>query len=237
MFAMRTLFTISVPSTTDPEQARLAVKAAFQEIRRVEQLMTTWDPDSHLSRVNARAGIEPVAVPPELLELIAKAKRITERTNGKFDIASAALEGLWSHKRRPPRLPDPKEVVRRLPLVDSKSIVIDRDRSTVYLAKPGMRVGLGAIAKGYAVDRAGRVLSEHQLHDFIVNGGGDVLFSGRKGTRPWSSGVRDPRSGSRPFARFDIRRDGAVCTSGDYQKYFVHQGTRRPWSAPSGSHP
>ena len=223
---MKTLFTISVTSTTDRERAQRAANAAFAEIRRVEELMTTWKAESHLSRVNANAGVGPVAVPPELIDLIEEANRVSRLSDGTFDISAQTLSSLWSHQARPPTLPNPAEVARRLPLIDHTSIHTDREKNTVYLTKPGMRIGLGAIAKGYAVDRAGQVLLKHKIQDFVVYGGGDILFSGKKGSKPWNVGIRDPRGRGRYFARFDILRDSAVGTSGDYEKFFIKDGKR-----------
>jgi FAD:protein FMN transferase len=224
--AMKTLFTISVTSATDNEKAHRAVKAAFDEIRRVENLMTTFKADSPLSQVNANAGIAPVAVPGELVEIVEEANRISKLTDGKFNIAVETLGALWHFRAKTPRAPDPFEVARRLPLLDTKSIITDKPHNTIYLAKPGMRIGLGAIAKGYAVDRAGKVLLEHNIKDFIVNGGGDILFSGKKGANFWNVGIRDPRENSRYFARFDVLKDSSVSTSGDYEKFFFDRGKR-----------
>jgi thiamine biosynthesis lipoprotein len=220
------LFTITVTSAVPREQGYVAVKAAFDEIRRVENMMTVFQPESDLSRVNAKAGIEPVEVPAELVGLVEQANRISNLTGGKFNIAIEALSDLWKFRAKESQLPDPSEIARRLPLIDYRSIVTDKVKHTIYLAKPGMRIGLGAIAKGYAIDKAGEVLRRHKIKDFIVNGGGDILFSGKKGARYWNVGIRDPRDHKQYFACFDILKDSSVSTSGDYEDSFFRGGKR-----------
>ena len=116
--------------------------------------------------------------------------------------------------------------MERLPLIDYRAIATDDKHRTVKLTKPGMRISLAAIAKGYAVDRAVAVLRENGLKDFIVFGGGDLFVSGRRGDRPWRVGIQDPRDRSRHFARFEADRDIAIVTTGDYEAFFVVDGER-----------
>lgn len=223
--AMGTMFTIMLTDGEDEEKSRSAVEAAFDEVRRVEALMTTYRDAAPLSRLNAAAGA-PLIMPAEIIELLTEANRISERTGGKFDVSFASMGDLWRFKEDPPKLPDPEAIRKRLPLIDHNQILIDEGRGTVRLGRPGMRISLGAIAKGYGVDRAGAVLRKHGIDDFIVYGGGDILFSGKKGTKPWSVGVQDPRNHQAYFARFELPGTKAVVTSGDYEKFFVLGGTR-----------
>lgn len=224
--AMATLFTISVTSATDRELAQRASEEAFTEIRRIDVLMTTWNPTSLLSQVNASAGLHPVVVPRELLDIVERSKQISVLSSGKFNIAAETLMGLWNHKAPSPHLPDPAEVTRRVRLLDPKGIHIDREKGTLYLDQPGMRIGLGGIAKGYAVDRAAQILRAHQIRDFIVDGGGNLFVSGKNGNSPWNIGIQDPRTPSRAFARFDVMSDCGISTSGDYIKFFMLGGKR-----------
>ncbi len=224
--SMGTLFDLSLAVSEENEAVDRAVEKAFNEIRRVDSLMTTWRPDSYLSRVNAHSGGTAVRVPTELLSLIETAEKISISTKGKFDISFAAMGGLWNFKLKRPRLPDRAEIRRRLSLINYRLIKINRKRETLRLAKPGMRIGLGAIAKGYAVDRTGAILKEHGYNDFIVYGGGDLLVSGKKGDRPWKVGIQDPREPSRYFASVELPDGGAVVTSGDYEKFFFLKGKR-----------
>jgi thiamine biosynthesis lipoprotein len=223
---MGTFFSISAAVAQNSDQVDQALKEAFAEVSRVEQLMTTWKADSHLSKVNANAGKAPVVVPREIIDLVEKAGHISDLTRGKFDITFASIGGLWDFKSPTPKLPDPDELARRVALIDYKQIAIDREKSTLYLPRAGMRMSLGAIAKGYGVDRAARVLLKRGIKDFIVYGGGDLFISGKKGDQPWAVGIQDPRDRSRYFARFEMTEDRAIVTSGDYEKYFVKDGRR-----------
>ncbi|MCP4675157.1 MAG: FAD:protein FMN transferase [Deltaproteobacteria bacterium] len=224
--SMGTLFDLSLAVNEENEAVDEAVEKAFDEIRRVDSLMTTWRPDSYLSQVNAHAGGKAVRVPAELLDLIETAIEISRSTKGKFDISFAAMGGLWDFKLDRPKLPSRTEIRRRLPLINYRLIKINRKLKTLRLAKAGMRIGLGAIAKGYAVDRTGAILKEQGYNDFIVYGGGDLLVSGTKGDRPWKVGIQDPREPSRYFASMELPDGGAVVTSGDYEKFFFLKGKR-----------
>jgi FAD:protein FMN transferase len=224
--AMKTLFTISVTNSVERELGLRAVKDAFEEVRRVEALMTSWDPKSILSQVNRNAGIRPVAVPAELLDTVEESSRVSALSGGKFNVLTQSLMGLYNHRATPPRVPEPAEIARRLPLLDLGSLIIDRQNGTLYLAKPGMQIGLGAIAKGYGVDRAAQVLRAHGIRDYIVDGGGNLFVSGKRGDKSWNIAVRDPRAEGRSFARFDVNGDVGISTSGDYEKSFT-VGNRR----------
>jgi thiamine biosynthesis lipoprotein len=222
--AMGTLFEITVVGEGD--EAEEAIAAAFDEIRRVEDLLTVWKPEAPLLAVNERAGGKPVEVPEELLGVILRAIEISDRTDGAFDVSFASMGRVWDFNTDNPSLPDPAEVKRSIRLIDYRSIEVDPDRNTVRLASKGMRLSLGGIAKGYAADRAAQILRDRGFDDFAVYGGGDQLVSGRKGEQPWSVGIQDPRTPSRHFARLSMPDGGAVVTSGDYQRFFLVDGKR-----------
>ena len=225
--AMGTIFTFSAAlHGDDAAEAERAVDAAAAEITRVEREMSPYIENSPLSQVNRNAGIAPVRVPQELLRIIEEANDISRRTEGKFDISFGAVGRLWKFDKAQPSLPDKAELAKARQLVDYRSIVTDAAHRTVFLKKEGMSIGLGAIAKGYGVDRASEVLRSRGFTDFIVYGGGDIFISGSKGGAAWRVGVQDPRDRTRYFADFDVREAGAVVTSGDYEKFFVLDGRR-----------
>lgn len=227
LHAMGTGFTFSIAtSEADTAAVERAVDAASAEIVRVEHMMSTYIEDSPISLVNRNAGIGPVAVPDELLRLIDEANEISQRTEGKFDISFGAMGRLWDFHQTSPRIPDKIDLAAARELVDFHSIVTDKTAKTVFLKKKGMSIGLGAIAKGYGVDRASTVLVAHGFPNFIMYGGGDIFISGSKGGAPWRVGVQDPRNHEKYFADFDMPRNGAVVTSGDYEKFFVLDGRR-----------
>ncbi|KYG09319.1 thiamine biosynthesis protein ApbE, partial [Sorangium cellulosum] len=213
----------------DEAAIRARLEKAIAEIRRLEGLMTTWRPDSELSRVNAAAGKSAAPVSPESLDVIEKSLWISERSGGVFDVTFEAMHGLWKFDEDiDDNVPRGDDVERARALIDYKQIRIDRAQRTVMLARPGMRMSLGGIAKGYAVDAAARVLRGEGLTSFFVQAGGDLYIAGKKpdGSR-WRAGVRDPR-GKGPndyFAMIEVE-DRAFSTAGDYERSFIKEGRR-----------
>jgi thiamine biosynthesis lipoprotein len=225
--AMGTEVRISV--FTDEEEACVdsAIAAAFEEIQRLEAMMTNWKPESEVSRINAAAGEHPVAVSAETLEVIEMAQKASQLSGGAFDISFYALHGLWKFDEDlEKKVPDKKLIAKRIKLIDYKQVKVDHDKKTVFLAKKGMGIGLGGIAKGYAVDRAVAVLRQHGFSNAIVQAGGDLMCSGSKGGKPWSAGIRDPRGGRADvFATLQLI-DHAFSTAGDYERFFFLKGKR-----------
>lgn len=217
---------------TDTVQAASAFAAAHAEVARIEALMTDWPrdgvPPSDILRVNAAAGsAEPVPVSAETFEVIAKAEDMSRRSGGAFDISFAAMHGLWKFDEDLERkVPSPAEVAERRRLVNWRDVLTDPRRHTVRLRRAGMRIGLGGIAKGYAVDRASAVLRSRGLANFMVQAGGDLYVAGSKGPAHWMVGVRDPRGGAGDvIAKMPIQ-DHAFSTAGDYERSFVLDGRR-----------
>lgn len=224
--AMGTEVRISVYTNDEPDAVR-AIGKAFEEISRLEALMTTWKPDSEISRVNAQAGIAPVVVSKETLEVVEMASTISALSSGAFDITFEALHGLWKFDEDLQRkVPHRKLLQKRLALVDYRQVKIDREKKTLYLAKKGMAMNLGGIAKGYAVDRATEVLRRAGFGNAIVQAGGDLMCSGSKGGNLWAAGIRDPRGErSDAFATIQLK-DHAFSTAGDYERFFFMKGKR-----------
>jgi thiamine biosynthesis lipoprotein len=203
-----------------------AFAAVFDEFERLDALMSVWRDGSDVLRLNAAAGRQPVHVSPEVLEVLRAAQQMSAWTGGKFDVTFGALSGLWKFDHdQDNRVPDPEEVRKRLPLIDYQAVVIDEPAGTVYLRHAGMRVHLGGIGKGYAVDRAAQILRGRGVQNFLVQAGGDLYAGGMRGNRPWRAGIHDPRGNDRTFAAVDVT-DHAFSTSGDYERYFISQGRR-----------
>jgi FAD:protein FMN transferase len=212
--------------TDDEDGAERAIGAAFDEIKRVEDLMTTWH-DSDVTRVNDNAGIAPVKVSPETLEVIEMAQKTSKMSGGVFDISFYAMHGIWKFDEdMVQKVPSAAEIKKRLPLVDYRKILVDHDKSTVFLQKKGMGINLGGIAKGYAVDRCAAVLRQEGLSDFMVQAGGDLFVSGSKGPLPWKVGIRDPRGPADQTIGYMPIRDHAFSTAGDYERSFILDGKR-----------
>lgn len=208
----------------DEEGADQAALQAFQEIRRIQTLMSPWIDSSDVARINRSAGKEWVKVSPETMEVIKKAKEISELSEGGFDITVAPLVDLWREAREKKTPPSVEDVKGKLDLVDFKKIGID-PKGKVFLKKKGMAIELGGIAKGYAVDKAFNVLRSLGYRNLIVNAGGDLRVGGTKNNQPWSIGIQSPREPESILTRFPLS-DAAVATSGDYQKFFIYQGKR-----------
>lgn len=219
---MGTIWSITVAGG-DADRARLAAERALAEVDRLETLLSEWLPDSDISRVNQAAGVGPVAVGPELLECVRVSLEVARWSQGAFDISWAGLRGLWDFGPDSAHVPpSAAEVKARLPLWNYRNIVLDKARGTVFLKKRGMQIGLGGVAKGYALDAAGRLLQEAGFPNFLIYAGGQVLVHGKKGDRKWRVGIQHPRE-PRHFAFVEIE-DGSLATSGDYEHTWVHEG-------------
>jgi thiamine biosynthesis lipoprotein len=211
----------------DEPAALAAFDAAFAEFERLEAMMSVWRPHSDVVRVNDAAGQHPVAVSAEVVEVLEIARQVSEWTDGTFDVTFGALSDLWKFDHdQDNTIPDPAAVRARLPLVDYRAIEIDPRARTVFLKRTGMRVHLGGIGKGYAVDRAVAIFRSRGLRDFMIQAGGDLYVGGFKDGRPWRLGIRDPRGpAEKSFATLDLS-DGTFSTSGDYERYFMKDGRR-----------
>jgi thiamine biosynthesis lipoprotein len=232
--AMSTVATVTVAGAPQAEAERGA-EAAFAIFARVEEVMNEWRPGSPLSALNAAAGNgRPVELPADLCEVLRAGKAGAERTGGLFDPTWAALRGTWRFgDGEPPRVPSDAEVAAACPLVSWRDLEVDPAAGgppgapcRARLLRPGMQVGLGGLAKGWAVDRAAAELRRRGLADFTVQAGGDLYASGTRGGRPWRVGIRDPRGrAGEPFAWLEVR-DAAFSTTGDSERFFVVDGVR-----------
>jgi len=214
--------------TADDALAETASSAVFREFDRLDDMMSVWKSESDIVRINAAAGEKAVPVSSETREVLQVARQISEQTDGTFDITFAALSGLWKfdYQDKDESIPDRKEIERRLPLVNYRDVAVDDAAGTVMLRRKGMRVNLGGIGKGYAVDRAVDILRRSGLRDFMIQAGGDMYVAGRRGDRPWRLGIRDPRGpADRVFAALDLS-DSTFSTSGDYERFFMKDGVR-----------
>lgn len=220
---MGTLWSMEVDHHGRPEAARQAVEKAFDELRRIDALMSEWKPDSPLSAINAGAGREMAGVPQELREIIERAIRYGEESEGAFDITWRGMGRIWRFDEQF-AVPTRAEAAEARALVNYREIQIQGNR--VGLPRAGMAIGLGGIAKGYAVDRAGLILSEDGFSDFLVAGAGDILASGKRLGQPWRVGIQDPRGERAALLDHVLLSGRAVSTSGDYERYRLVDGVR-----------
>lgn len=218
--------TVEVTVVSKEGRGHELIEEAFQEIKRLEGILNEWMDQSEIGIINKKAGVEPVRVGPDVLTVVSAGQRISRLSGGAFDVTWAALRHVWDFNRSPPRVPSKKEIKKLLPLVDYRKVVIDEKSSTVFLPEKGMEIGLGGIAKGYAVGRAAAILKAHGAVGGLINLGGNMMIWGRKENgKPWTIGVQDPRESERLLAVLRIT-EGSVSTSGDYERFFVVNGKR-----------
>jgi FAD:protein FMN transferase len=207
----------------DAAAAEAAIDAVIAEMRRVDELMSHYKPDSQLSKVNREAAQGPVQVDPELSALIARALEFSELSNGAFDITYASVGYLYDYRER--RHPTDEQIEAALPAVNWRHVVVDRAASTIRFLRPGVRIDLGGIAKGHAVDTSIAILDRLGIRHATVTAGGDSRILGDRRGRPWVVGIRHPDDRSRVIARIPLE-DAAISTSGDYERYFDEDGVR-----------
>ena len=207
----------------DADAGRDAIEAVLSEMRRVDALMSHYKPDSELSRVNQGAALAPVPVAPELSALIGKALQLSRLTDGAFDITYASVGYLYDYRRHV--RPSEDQIESGLGAVNWRLVEVDRGASTVHFARDGVRIDLGGIAKGHAVDRAIGVLQSSGIAHAIVTAGGDSRIIGDRFGRPWMVGIRHPDDAERVIVRMPVV-DEAISTSGDYERYFDEDGER-----------
>ncbi|MBI1911436.1 MAG: FAD:protein FMN transferase [Deltaproteobacteria bacterium] len=205
-----------------------AVNAAFDkvvaEMNRIENVMSEWREGTKVSEINRNAGIKPVEVTEELFNLISASIQVSELTEGAFDISWASMRGVWSFAKGSERLPTAEEIKERLPLVNYKNIELDNEKKTVYLKTKGMAIGLGAIAKGYAVDKAAQILFNSGVRNFVIKAGGDMRVQGaQENGKPWPIGIRHPRDREKFIAKLHLTNI-SISTSGDYERFFIRDG-------------
>jgi thiamine biosynthesis lipoprotein len=220
---MGTLWTIEAVDSGRQEEARRAIGQAFDEIARIEALMSEWMPDSPVSRINRAAGVESVEVSEELVAIIRRGLDYGDRSEGAFDITWRGMGGVWRFDDGF-QVPDPRKVDQARRNVGYRAVRVEGNR--VRLERKGMAIGLGGIAKGYAVDRAARVLRDAGFNDTLVAGAGDMLASGTKAGRGWRLGIQDPRRERGALLGSVELSGGAISTSGDYERFRIVDGAR-----------
>ena len=207
--------------------ANAGLAEAVEEIKRIERLLTTFDERSQTNQINVHAGIAPVEVDQEVFDLIARAQKIANLTQGAFDLSYGSLDKrLWNFDQEMTSLPDPIEMAKSVRLIDYQAIELDAANQTVFLRKKGMRIGFGGIGKGYAADRAKSLLVNLGFQHGVVNASGDMSAWGlNERGLPWQVAIVDPDDPQKTIAHFDLT-NAAVATSGNYEKYVMIAGKK-----------
>ena len=210
----------------DSIAANQSIDSAISEIDRIEKLISSWDENSQTSKINRYAGIQPVKVDPELFNLIERAIKISKLTDGAFDISYASMDKIWKFDGSMTQMPSEEEISSSVAKVGYKNILLNHHDGTVFLKIKGMKIGFGAIGKGYAADKAKELLLSKGVSSGIINASGDMSVWGKQPNgSDWKIAITNPLNQNKVFALLPIK-NGAVVTSGNYEKYVTFGGIR-----------
>ncbi len=199
------------------------IDTALNELRRIDARMSPYREESELSAINREAAQHPVAVSRELVQLLARALALSEQTDGAFDITFASVGFQYDYRNG--RRPDNRTLAELLPSINFRHVVLNPQTGTVAFRKPGVKIDLGGIAKGYAVENAAALLASRGVRSAVVTAGGDTRVLGDRDGRPWVLGIRHPRAERKIVTRLPLINE-AISTSGDYERYFEENGVR-----------
>jgi thiamine biosynthesis lipoprotein len=223
--AMYTAVTITVAADS-PEQAERAIDSAINEVRRLEGILSFWTEESEIAAINKSAGISPVKVSPDTFAVIEKAQRISEWTGGAFDATIGPVIRQWDFKQE--KMPEPGALKDALKKVGYTAMQLDPAASTAFLKRPEMSFDTGGIAKGHAADVVVQKLKAMGIKAALVAVAGDIRAYGKKPDgSDWRVGIRHPRSDDPDAIIATLAlKDGAISTSGDYERFFMRDGVR-----------
>ncbi len=210
----------------DSVQANQYIDLAVSEITRIERLISSWDPSSQTSEINRNAGIKPVKVDQELFDLIHRSLGISKLTDGAFDISYASMDTIWRFDGSMEKIPSSEKIKASVSKVGYQNIILNKDSLTIFLKIPGMKIGFGAIGKGYAADKAKALLLKNKALAGIINASGDMTTWGKQPNgEDWKVAITNPLDKAKAFGLLPIH-NGAVVTSGNYEKYVSFEGKR-----------
>ena len=219
-------FEITVVAT-DESWAAEKINLAIAEISRIEKLLTTFDPNSQTNKINEQAGVRAVKVDREVYDLIRRSIKISNLTDGAFDITYGSIDkNLWNFDKSMTALPDPVIAKSMIRLINYRNIILNEAGSSVMLKEKGMRIGFGGIGKGYAAEMAKALLKKEGVKSGIVNASGDLTTWGlQANNKPWTIGIANPDNAHLPFSYMNVT-DMAVATSGNYEKFVTINGKK-----------
>jgi len=222
---MGSVFQVTIVAD-DSIQANLRIEQTIEEIKRIENLISEWQPHTQISQVNQNAGIKPTKVDREVFDLTKRALEYSKMSNGAFDISTASMDRIWRFDGSMDSLPDPQLIAQSIANVNYKNIILDSLHSTIFLKNKGMKIGFGSIGKGYAADKGRELMLANSIAAGIVDASGDLATWGEQPTKkPWLIGIRNPFKKNRILAILKLKLS-AVATSGSYQKYAEIDGKR-----------
>jgi thiamine biosynthesis lipoprotein len=210
----------------DSLTAEMSIDTVIAEITRIENLISDWKPASQVSQVNANAGIRPIKVDKEVFELTERALELSKLTHGAFDISFAAMDRIWKFDGSMKAMPTAEAIKKSVEKVGYRNIILDKEQSTIFLKLKGMKIGFGALGEGYAADQCRDMMLKRGIEAGIVNGSGDMSAWGKQPDgSDWIIGINDPNRQGELFAVVPLRQ-GAVVTSGSYEKFVIFNGKR-----------
>jgi thiamine biosynthesis lipoprotein len=207
----------------DEATGEAAIAAVMAEMHRIDRAMSPYKPESELSRINREAAERPVPISQEMFDILSRSIEFSKISGGAFDITFSSVGYLYDYRRH--IKPTDKDIEQALPGIDYRHIQLDAQKRTVRFARPGVRIDLGGIGKGHAVDNGIALLKKRGITQAIVTAGGDSRVLGDRGGRPWMVGIRDPRRKDNMVAVIPLI-NSAISTSGDYERYFEADGER-----------
>ena len=210
----------------DSLSAEQNIDIVIAEITRIENLISDWKADSQISAVNQNAGIQPIKVDREVFELAQRAVKLSEITNGGFDVSFAAMDRIWKFDGSMTEMPSAEAIQKSVEKVGFKNIILDSTESTIFLKLKGMKIGFGALGEGYATDKCRAMMIEKGTKAGIINGSGDMSTWGKQPNgKDWKIGITNPFKPEKILAVVPLK-EGAVTTSGSYEKFVVLNGKR-----------
>lgn len=225
LILMGSRFDITVVASNEKEGNEYIDSAIF-EITRIEKLISSWDLNSETSLINKHSGIKPIKVDKELFDLIERSIAISTLTNGAFDISYASMDRIWNYDGSMRKMPSDEEISNSIKKVGYQNISIDKEAQTVFLKLKGMKIGFGAIGKGYAADKAKALLIEKGVKAGIINASGDLNAWGKQADgSDWMVAITNPLNKNKVFSWLPIN-DSAIVTSGNYEKFISFDGIR-----------
>ncbi|OXB11307.1 thiamine biosynthesis protein ApbE [Flavobacterium plurextorum] len=218
-------FDISIVAK-DSLTAEKNITEVIAEITRIENLISDWKSTSQVSEVNQNAGIKPIKVDREVFELTQRAIKFSELTNGGFDVSFAAMDRIWKFDGSMTEMPSAEAIKKSVEKVGYKNIILDSVQSTIFLKLKGMKIGFGALGEGYATDKCRTMMLEKGIKAGIINGSGDMSTWGKQPNgEDWKIGITNPFKPEKLLAVVPLNQ-GAVTTSGTYEKFVVFNGKR-----------
>ena len=225
LILMGSRFDITVVASNEKEGNKYIDSAIF-EIARIEKLISSWDVNSETSLINKFSGIKPIKVDKELFDLIERSIAISTLTNGAFDISYASMDRIWKYDGTMREIPSEEKISSSIKKVGYQNIIIDKEAQTVFLKLKGMKIGFGAIGKGYAADKAKALLIEKGAKAGIINASGDLNAWGKQANgKDWMVAITNPLNKNKVFSWLPIN-DSAIVTSGNYEKFISFNGIR-----------